>query len=278
MSQSLDPQVSKQSHGVHLAKPSLMPLVWGAGFMLIAFAIIIGPMRVVPASTVALSPLYGVANYPLAGAGLVVILVATGGWLVGNVRERVHGSETPEVAAKFAMWFFLGTEVVIFGALIARVVVIWIQSPQLHLVLTKDTASLLLVSLNTFILLVSSLCVVLGLSSIESGNQAGLVGWLSATAVLGLAFVVIQGFEFNKLASVDGLIFGSTQFASAFYILTGNHGLHVIIGVIWCLTVIVRAMRGGFTKEEHLGVEVFGLYWHFVDVVWILIFTLVYLI
>jgi heme/copper-type cytochrome/quinol oxidase subunit 3 len=270
MSQTLDPQVGQHSHGVHVPKPSLMPLVWGAGFFLIALAVIIGSTPVIPGTTILLSP-------PLAGAGLVVILVATGGWLVGNIRERVHGSETPEVAAKFAMWFFLGTEVVIFGALIARVVIIWIQSPQLHLVLTKDTSSLLLVSLNTFILLVSSLCVVLGLSSVESGNSAGLVGWLSATAVLGAAFVAIQGFEFTKLVS-EGVIFGSSQFASAFYFLTGNHGLHVIIGVIWCLTVIVRAVRGGFTKDEHLGVEVFGLYWHFVDVVWILIFTLVYLI
>ena len=109
------------------------------------------------------------------------------------------------------------------------------------------------------------------------GNTGGLVRWLAITALLGAGFVTIQGFEFSKLVR-DGVVFGNSQFASAFYFLTGNHGLHVIIGVIWCLTVIVRALRGGFTKEDHLGVEIFGLYWHFVDVVWILIFTMVYLI
>ena len=278
MSQTLDPQAGHQAEGIHLPKPSLMPLVWGAGFMLVAFGIIIGG-----------PPFPGTAipqGYGLSAVGLVVILAATGGWLVGNIRERIHASETPAVAAKFAMWCFLGTEVIIFGALMTRVVGIWLVDRSLHTVLTASpssplvfgvNSSLLLVSLNTFLLLVSSLCVVLGLSSIEQGNRNGLVVWLLATAVLGAAFVTIQGFEFSKLAG-EGVVFGNSQFASAFYFLTGNHGLHVIIGVIWCLTVIIRAVRGGFTPDEHLGVEIFGLYWHFVDVVWIVIFTLVYLI
>jgi heme/copper-type cytochrome/quinol oxidase subunit 3 len=269
MSQTLDPQAGHQAEGIHLPKPSLMPLVWGAGFMLVAFGIIIsGPPF--PGTTIP-------QGYGLSAVGLLVILAATGGWLVGNIRERVHASETPAVAAKFAMWCFLGTEVIIFGALMTRVVGIWLVDRSAHLVLTQPLTSLLLVSLNTFLLLVSSLCVVLGLSSIEQGNRNGLVVWLLATAVLGGAFVTIQGFEFAKLAG-EGVVFGNNQFASAFYFLTGNHGLHVIIGVIWCLTVIIRAARGGFTPDEHLGVEIFGLYWHFVDVVWIIIFTLVYLI
>jgi heme/copper-type cytochrome/quinol oxidase subunit 3 len=258
MSQTLDPHAGHPAEGIHLPKPSFMPLVWGAGFMLVAFGII-------------------TSIYALSGVGVLVILVATAGWLVGNIRERIHASETPAVAAKFAMWCFLGTEVIIFGALMARVVSIWLLERGAHAVLTQPLTSLLLVSLNTFLLLVSSLCVVLGLGSIEAGNRQGLVFWLLATAVLGAAFVTIQGFEFNKLVG-EGVVFGNSQFASAFYFLTGNHGLHVIIGVIWCLTVVVRALRGGFTQEEHLAVEIFGLYWHFVDVVWILIFTLVYLI
>ncbi len=269
MSQAVDSHAGHSGEGVHLPKPSITPLVWAAGFMLVAFGIIIGgppfPGTQIPEA------------YALSGVGLLVILTATGGWLIGNIRERVHASETPAVAAKFAMWCFLGTEVVIFGALIARVVSLWLLDRGAHVVLTHELSSLLLVSLNTFLLLVSSLCVVLGLGSIETGNQRGLVVWLLATAVLGAAFVSIQGFEFNKLVG-EGVVFGNSQFASSFYFLTGNHGLHVIIGVIWCLAVVARALRGGFTQEEHLGVEIFGLYWHFVDVVWILIFTLVYLI
>ena len=269
MSQALDPHAGHSAEGIHLPKPSFTPLIWAAGFMLIAFGIIINS-----------APFPGTAipeSYGLSALGLLVILVATGGWLVGNIRERVHASETPAVAAKFAMWCFLGTEVIIFGALIARVLTIWLADHSAHAVLTQPLTSLLLVSLNTFLLLVSSLCVVLGLSSIEGGNRNGLVLWLLATAVLGAAFVTIQGFEFSKLVG-DEVVFGHTQFASAFYFLTGNHGLHVIIGVLWCLVVIARALRGGFTQDDHLGVEIFGLYWHFVDVVWIIIFTVVYLI
>ena len=258
MSQSVEQPAAEHAAGLHMPKPSFWPLVWGAGFALIAFGIIL-------------------TIYPLSAAGLGVLVLATGFWLWSNIRERIHASETPAEAAKFAMWCFLGTEVVIFGALIGRVLSLWVADPEAHTLLTEPFSSLLLVSANTFLLLVSSLAVVLGLDSIQEGKRSGLIGWLLVTALLGAGFVSIQAFEFNKLVD-EGLKFGSSQFGSAFYFLTGNHGLHVIIGVIWCLVVILRALGGGFTKAEHLGVEIFGLYWHFVDVVWILIFTLVYLI
>jgi heme/copper-type cytochrome/quinol oxidase subunit 3 len=271
MSQTVTPPAGLPAPAVHLPKPSLMPLFWGAGFMLIAFGIITGVARKPVGVPVAAQ------DFWLSGVGLLVILVATGGWLWGNIRERSHGSETPMVAAKFAMWCFLGTEVIIFGALIGNVLNVWVHDPEAHRLLTEPLSSLLLVSLNTFILLVSSLCVVLGLDSMQHGKRIGLALWMAATAILGAAFVGIQAFEFTKLVS-EGVVFGSSQFASAFYLLTGNHGLHVIIGVIWSVFILVRALRGGYTQNENLGVEIFGLYWHFVDVVWIVIFTLVYLI
>lgn len=258
MSQSIEPHAVEHTEGVHLPKPSIMPLIWGAGFMLIAFSFI-------------------TQIYYLLAAGLAVILAATGGWLWGNIRERLQPTETPAVAAKFAMWCFLGTEVIIFGALIGRVVAIWFHEPEAHSLLTEPLASLLLVSANTFILLLSSLAVVLGLNSIQTGRPTGLARWLTITALLGATFVGIQAYEYSKLMR-EGLNFGSSQFASAFYILTGNHGLHVTAGVIWSLVLVVRTRRGGFTAGHYLGVEIFGLFWHFVDVVWIIIFTLVYLI
>jgi cytochrome c oxidase subunit 3 len=272
MSQTVIPPAGPPPPVIHLPKPSLTPLLWGAGFMLIAFGVIMGVAR--KPVGVPVSP----GDFWLSGIGLLLILVATGGWLWGNIRERSHGTETPVVAAKFGMWCFLGTEVIIFGALIANVLNVWVHNPEAHRLLTEPLASLLLVSANTFLLLVSSLCVVLGLSSVQRGNRTGLALWMAATMVLGAAFVGIQAYEFNKLVGEEGLVFGSSPFASAFYLLTGNHGLHVIIGVIWCLFILLRAVRGGYTEHEHLGVEIFGLYWHFVDVVWILIFTLVYLI
>jgi len=262
MDQPLDPHLAEHSQGIHLPKPSFTPMLLGLGLGLMAFGALIG---------------FITGSFWLVAGGVGLIVIGTGGWLVGNVRERIHSSETPAVAAKFAMWCFLGTEVIIFGMLISRVIAIWLVDREAHALLTEPIASLLLVSVNTFLLLVSSLSVVLGLNSIQEGKRGGLVLWLVVTTLLGATFVGIQGYEYSKLVS-EGLTIGSSQFGSAFYLLTGNHGLHVIIGVIWCAVLIGRALRGGFTKEQHLGVEIFGLYWHFVDVVWILIFTLVYLI
>ncbi len=271
MTQSLDQHAAEHPEGIHVPSRSVMPLIFGLGFVLVAFGLIFDVSVPVDLGG---RPL---GIYWLSALGVGVMVAASGGWLWGNIRERIRGTETPLVAAKFAMWCFLGTEVVIFGALIGRVLAIWVHDPSAHLMLTQPITSLLLVSLNTFNLLVSSLCVVLGLDSIQRGKPRGLILWLTGTALLGALFLGIQGYEFSKLVG-EGLTFGSSQFGSAFYFLTGNHGLHVLIGVIWCLVVIARTLRGGFTPHEHLGVEIFGLYWHFVDVVWILIFTLVYLI
>ena len=263
MTQSLDAHPpAAHGEGIHLPKPSITPMLLGLGMGLLAFGALI----------------FFIYDFPwVMAAGGAFILIGVAGWLIGNIRERIHGSETPAVAAKFAMWCFLGTEVVIFGALIARVVTIWLHEPEAHRILTEPITSLLLVSVNTFLLLVSSLSVVLGLNSIQAGKRGGLLLWLAITAVLGATFVGIQGYEYSKLVS-EGLTFGANQFSSAFFILTGNHGLHVIIGVIWCTVLLIRGLTRGVTTDDSLGIEIFGLYWHFVDVVWILIFTLVYLI
>lgn len=266
MTSSVDQHAAEHSEGIHLPKPSVTPLIFGVGFFLMAFGVLLSARDSESRGLLWVS-----------AAGLAVILIASGTWLWGNIRERAHGTETPLVAAKFAMWCFLGTEVVIFGALIGRVLGIWVHDPDASALLTEPLPSLLLVSVNTFILLVSSLFVVLGLDAIQKGNRTGLALWFSLTALLGLAFLGIQAYEYNKLVH-EGLTISSSQFGSAFFFLTGNHGLHVLIGVIWCAVVIVNALRGAYSSTENMGVEIFGLYWHFVDVVWIIIFTLVYLI
>lgn len=257
------------SSDIHLPKPSFWPMLLGLGFGLIALGFI---LWTVSSSSAALGQ--GVMI-----AGLVAFLVAVGGWVTSNIRTRTQ--EHAEVlggpeAAKFAMWAFIGTECVIFGGLIAHALYLWIRDPGVNQQLHKPD-SLLIVSVNTFLLLTSSLCVVLGLYQIQQGSRAGLAKWLGGTAALGAAFVGIQAFEYSKLYAEKITVTGS-QFGSAFFFLTGFHGLHVLIGVIWALVLVVNALRGGFTKDEHMGVEVWGLYWHFVDVVWIFIFTLIYLL
>ncbi|MDX1600582.1 MAG: cytochrome c oxidase subunit 3, partial [Anaerolineales bacterium] len=109
------------------------------------------------------------------------------------------------------------------------------------------------------------------------GNQSGLVRFLGATILLGTAFLGGQIYEFIALYH-EGVTLTNSLFGSTFFTLTGFHGLHVLIGVLWAAITLVKATRGKYSADDNLGIEIFGLYWHFVDVVWIALFTLIYLI
>ena len=174
---------------------------------------------------------------------------------------------------KFGMWLFLGSEVMFFGGLIAAFLHYKINNPT-------PEAGLLdvgLVGINTFILLASSLTVVSALAAIQRGDTAGMNLYLLATIGLGVAFLSGQGYEFVSLFR-EGLTLSSSVFGSSFFTLTGFHGLHVLVGVLWAFSTFLRGMRGSYTRHDYVGVELFGLYWHFVDVVWIVLFTVIYLI
>jgi heme/copper-type cytochrome/quinol oxidase subunit 3 len=183
-----------------------------------------------------------------------------------------HGMEGSTENVKFAMWLFLASEVIFFTVLIAAYVVMRYRFPEEHHVLNIP-----LTSLNTFLLLASSFTVVRSLASIQDGNHKKFLRSLALTGIIGIIFLGIQAFEYNHL-SHEGLTLSSSPFGMAFFTLTGFHGTHVLIGVIWLLKVFWNAFNGKYTQQDHFGVELFGLYWHFVDVVWIIIFTVVYLI
>lgn len=133
------------------------------------------------------------------------------------------------------------------------------------------------VGLNTFILLTSSFTVVLGLDAIQRGKVRRLTIFLVITGILGLIFLSGQAYEFNNLTN-GGLTLTGSVFGSSFFTLTSFHGLHVFIGVLWAMRNVIKASRGGYSAETSEGIEVFGLYWHFVDIVWIILFTIIYLI
>jgi heme/copper-type cytochrome/quinol oxidase subunit 3 len=188
--------------------------------------------------------------------------------------------ETPETSfhvdnRKLGVWIFLGSEVVFFSALIVTYIIMSgrsVSGPT-----PKQSLNISLVAINTFVLICSSLTMVTALSAIERGDTRGLRRWLIATALLGGLFLTGQGIEFTMLY-LKGVSIHSNLFGASFFTLTGFHGAHVTIGVIWILFVLARAFAGGVTKENHLAVEMVGLYWHFVDIVWIIIFTVVYLV
>jgi heme/copper-type cytochrome/quinol oxidase subunit 3 len=194
--------------------------------------------------------------------------------------ERAHGHEHNAEAhnenLKFATWLYLASEVVLFSTLIAVFVLFRLHSPDaVHKV--HEEASIGLVSLNTFLLLSSSWAMVMGLREIRRNNSQGLVRWIGLTALLGALFVGLQYVEYSEL-SAAGITLYSSEFGMRFYAPTAFHGAHVIVGVLWALYVVRNGMKGRYGKDNYIGVEIFGLYWHFVDVVWILLFTLIYLI
>jgi heme/copper-type cytochrome/quinol oxidase subunit 3 len=177
---------------------------------------------------------------------------------------------------KFATWLYLASEVVLFATLIALYILFRQHNPEaVHKV--HEEASIGLVSLNTFLLLTSSWAMVMGLREVRRGNSPGLVKWISLTALLGAVFVGLQYVEYSEL-SAAGITLYSSEFGMRFYAPTAFHGAHVIVGVLWALYVVRNGMKGRYNADNYIGVEIFGLYWHFVDVVWILLFTLIYLV
>jgi cytochrome c oxidase subunit 3/cytochrome o ubiquinol oxidase subunit 3 len=202
-----------------------------------------------------------------------------------------HGAH-PETATgldnrKLAIWTFIGSECLFFASLISNYLVHKGRSlvgPFAHEPWTSPTGQhfepileIPLVTLGTALLLFSSLFVVLALSGAQRGNRKALLGWLAATLACGAFFVGMQVYEFTHFVH-RGLGFTTNLFGSSFYTLTGFHGTHVTLGVIWLATLFFEGVRGRLTPERSLNLEMAALYWHFVDVVWIVIFPVVYLI
>ncbi len=182
--------------------------------------------------------------------------------------------------AKFATWLYLGSEVMIFTAMIIAFLVFRTNNPEINLA-AQDGMNIFLVSANTFILLASSWMMVMGLREIQMNNPQGMMMWLSGTVILGAIFVGGQIYEYVELAHHGIILSGTTDFAAygaRFYAPTAFHGAHVVVGVGWGIWLLNKAYRGHFSGRNFIAVEVFGLYWHFVDVVWIVLFTFIYLI
>jgi cytochrome c oxidase subunit 3 len=134
-----------------------------------------------------------------------------------------------------------------------------------------------LTTLSTFDLLMSSFFMVLALAAVQRDDRRQARLWLAGTALFGLIFLGFQAYEFTHFVQ-EGLTLQQNLFGSTFFVLTGFHGGHVALGVLWLLSLLVLDLRGRLRARDATKVEIAGLYWHFVDVIWIVIFTLVYLV
>ena len=192
-----------------------------------------------------------------------------------TAHERELGSLGVDTK-KLGMWTFLGSEVMLFTGLIATYLVFRGKSlagptPQ------EMFADVTIVAFNTLVLLCSSLTMVLAHEGVEQNDRKRFFLFILATAALGALFLSVQVFEYSKLIG-EGMNLGVNLFGASFFTLTGFHGAHVTVGVILLLITALRGWRQGFTNQFPLAVEMIGLYWHFVDLVWVVIFTLVYLL
>jgi heme/copper-type cytochrome/quinol oxidase subunit 3 len=207
--------------------------------------------------------------------------------------EPGRGSGIGVYNLKLGMWVFLLSEVMFFTSLIGTYIILRFANPDAFAE-PGQVLNVPLTGVNTFILICSSVTMVKAFAAIENGDQLWLKRWLMATAFLGAVFVGIQAVEYNVL-SHEGFVpvaadyaahgrqggetvLGGPLYGATFYTMTGFHGLHVTIGVLCLLFVTMRAFQGKYTQTNHGGVEIVGLYWHFVDLVWIILFTIVYLI
>jgi cytochrome c oxidase subunit III len=202
---------------------------------------------------------------------------------------------------KIAIWAFIGSECMLFTSLISTYLVYKgrsVKGPFPHEVCNPPQCATTLqpildipvTSASTFVLLMSSLFMVLALAAVQNKGKPGWAGtgwwarqqessqlWLMATALAGLTFLGFQAYEFTSFVH-EGLTIKTNLFGSSFFTLTGFHGAHVTVGVLWLLTLWAIDRRRGLGPSDALIVDISALYWHFVDVVWIVIFTLVYLI
>ncbi len=186
-----------------------------------------------------------------------------------------HASTTGISNNKLAMWLFLGSECLLFGGLISTYMLY--RGRTAGGIGPDQVYDIPFTSVSSFVLLMSSLTMVLAVSSVARGDLRNTKLWLCITALLGATFVGGQAYEFTVFYR-EGLGFTTSLFSSSFFTLTGFHGVHVTVGIIMLLALVGMISKNRVTGDKSEVVELVGLYWHFVDIVWIVIFTLVYLI
>jgi cytochrome c oxidase subunit III len=189
-----------------------------------------------------------------------------------------HGPPAPHYSSRISpsvlgMFLFIASEIMLFGSFFTAYFFVrvvngtpWPQ-PPFHL-------PVFVAGVNTAILVTSSFTVHWSLQSIKRGNRKGLQAGLLLTFLLGLTFLLTQIREYSRI----GFNTGDGAFATVFFSLTGLHGAHVFVGLTILLFMTIRAFRGHFNAENHHGVEIGGIYWHFVDVMWIVVYTTIYII
>lgn len=250
---------------IHLPEPSIWPLILAIGASLLPVA------GILFAAGSRLAPAVG-------GAGALIAIVSGIGWAMSVIRDKATidiawGNETLSSAWKL----FLISEAAIFGAffghygyMIYKADGAWppAGTPHIHL---------LIPALGTIILVTSSVTCELGHKALLVGRRSLSKTWILVTILLGLLFIALQGFEWGLLQTAYNFYPNTNVFGTLFYLITGFHGFHVITGLLLLVLVYARLEMGSFTTKRHFSMNAASWYWHFVDVIWIFVFFVIYI-
>ena len=177
---------------------------------------------------------------------------------------------------KLGMWVFLGSDCLLFGGLISTYM-LYKDRIGPDDIGPETVFDIPFTSVSSFVLLMSSLTIVLAITALRRNDIRRSRIWILPTALLGAVFVGGQVYEFTVFYR-EGLGYTTNLFGTSFFTLTGFHGVHVSVGIIFLVSMYIQSMRGRLTSKQGEKLEIIGLYWHFVDIVWIVIFTVVYLL
>jgi len=192
-----------------------------------------------------------------------------------HVLEPAETPLTPESWGKLGMWNFLAADAMTFGGLLAAYGALRYGDPN-----WPDPSTILgipLTAFMTFLLICSSVTMVESLAGMRQGNQAKCARFLALTVLGGICFLSLQAYEWTHLIE-HGQSIQKNNFGATFFMLTGFHGMHVFSGVVYLSIILIRSLLGKYNPHKTYEIEIAGLYWHFVDLIWILVFTFVYLI
>jgi cytochrome c oxidase subunit 3 len=286
-------------HDYHIINPSPWPLMGSASAVVWAFGMVVG-MR----------GLFGIAKgeWWLMLTGLALIILTMVFWWRDVIKESKAGDHTPvvQIGLRYGMIMFIASEVMFFVSFfwiffemalfhghragdmsaIEEVRTAWSTWPP-EGVETLDAWHLPLV--NTLLLLTSGTTVTWAHHALQQGDRKGAIQGLLLTVILGALFTLVQGFEYMEVLHEHNFHFflfkdaadatgAANLYGSAFFMATGFHGFHVLIGTIFLIVCLLRAINGDFTPKKHFGFEAAAWYWHFVDVVWLFLFAFIYVI
>jgi heme/copper-type cytochrome/quinol oxidase subunit 3 len=250
--------MSDDAHDLHLPHGSWWPVALALAITFLGVTVVMGGMLPI--------------------VGVIVLLAALGGWVKEDTKWWREKVGTGEPSGRLGIALFMSSEIFLFGALFATYFTFRSQSlaigewPDQHVELP-----ILKTGLFSLVLISSSFTAYLAEKKLHNNDKKGFHLWWGITILFGAIFLAGQVWEYVTLIE-EGVTLNSSHFASTFYMITGTHGLHVLGGLIFLIIVYVRSLKGQFDGERNLAPTAASWYWHFVDAIWIIVFTMLYII